>query len=443
MTGKSVSLVLACSLLLAGCSSLGDLIYGESDGPPLPGKRESVLKSSDPLAVETTSGGVAIPGSRNGGWSQPGGNPANAPVHLALGGALRPIWRADAGTGSTTSGRLTANPVIAAGKVFTIDTRAQVTAVSAANGRRLWRASLVPKGESSTEGYGGAVAYDNGRVFATTGFGTVVALDATNGGKLWEKQLGSPVRSAPTAAAGKVFALTVDNRLFALSQSDGEIAWDFRRFAESAGVLGSTSPAVYGGKVVAPYSSGEIIAFDIASGKALWGDSFTRTGTRSAMAKLSAIAARPAIENGVVFVVSHSGRMGAISLSKGSRLWARNIAGTQTPWPAGNSVFVVSLSGKLMALDRKTGKIRWLTNLNAAPASAKRKKAPGAEWAGPVLAGGRLLLVSSTGYLVMVNPQTGAIAATRKLGGRYLIPPVVANGTLYLLSNSAKLTALR
>ena len=113
MTGKSVSLVLACSLLLAGCSSLGDLIYGESDGPPLPGKRESVLKSSDPLTVEKAAGGVVIPGSRNGGWSQPGGNAANAPVHLALGGALRPIWRADAGTGSTTSGRLTANPVIA------------------------------------------------------------------------------------------------------------------------------------------------------------------------------------------------------------------------------------------------------------------------------------------------------------------------------------------
>ena len=35
------------------------------------------------------------------------------------------------------------------------------------------------------------------------GFGTVVALDPASGKKLWEKQLGAPIRAAPTAAKAR------------------------------------------------------------------------------------------------------------------------------------------------------------------------------------------------------------------------------------------------
>ncbi|HHK74851.1 MAG TPA: pyrrolo-quinoline quinone [Rhizobiales bacterium] len=436
---------------LAGCGGINEMFYGEKDGPPLEGERETIIVENDPLASEQGIGGVSIPAAHtNASWSQPGGVPSNAPGHLSAGASLNRVWSIDAGVGSSGNGRLTASPVIDGGRVYVIDARANVSAYSAAGGKRYWRVGLKPKGESAAEGYGGGVAASGGRIFATTGFGTAVALDASTGRRLWEKKLGSPVRSSPTATGGKVYLVTVDNRIFCLSASDGEVIWDFRRYAESAGVLGSPSPAVSGNNVVAPYSSGEIINFNTETGKPAWADSFSRTQRLSPIAKLSTISGRPVIDRGLVFAISHSGRMGAVNLKTGERVWARNIGGTQTPWVAGNSVFVVSLSGKLYALDRLNGKLRWMQNLNKAEKAKPKKKGffrkkekPAILWNGPVLAGGRLLLVSSDGRLVTVSPQDGRVIGGRKLGGKYLIPPVVANGMVYVLSNSARLTAFR
>ncbi len=446
------AVLLGLSMTLAGCGGINEMFYGEKDGPPLEGERETIIVETDPLAKEQGIGGVSIPAAHvNANWSQPGGVASNAPGHLAAGTALNRIWSVDAGVGSSGAGRLTASPVIDSGRIYVIDAKANVSAYTASGGKRLWRVGLKPKGESASEGYGGGVAASGGRLFATTGFGTVAALDAATGRRLWTKKLGSPIRSSPTVSGGKVYLVTVDNRIFSLSAADGEVVWDFRRYAESAGVLGSPSPAVSGANVVAPYSSGEIIAFNTETGKPVWADSFSRTQRMSPLAKLSSISGRPVIDRGFVYAISHSGRTGAVNLKTGERVWARNIGGTQTPWVAGNTVFIVSLEGKLYALDRGTGKLRWSQNLNkAAEKEPKKKKGLFGNkqkatvlWSGPVLAGGRLLLVSSDGRLVTVSPQSGTITGGRNLGGKYLIPPVVANGIVYVFANSARLTALR
>lgn len=444
---KAAVLALLC-LGLAGCGSVNELFKGESDGPPLAGKRETVIVQTDPLEKDEglAGGAVQIPAAHaNASWAQPGGTPSNAPGHLSAGSGLQRIWRVSAGSGSSSNGRLTASPVIYQGRIYTIDTRARVSAFNASSGGKLWSVSLVPKGESSTGGFGGGLAADDGRLFVTTGFGEAHALDPQSGRKIWTKKLSSPVRAAPTALGGKVFFVTTDNWLFALNASDGEVAWDFRRYAESAGVLGSPSPAVSGGIVVAPYSSGEVIAFKAEDGKPAWADSFSRTRRLSPVAQLSAISGRPVIDKNMVFAVSHSGRMGAVNMKSGERVWARNIGGTETPWVAGNTVFVVSLRGIVYALTRDKGKVRWYTDLNKQPAGAKKrkKKQDPPSWSGPVLAGGRLLLVSSNGQLAALSPSDGRVIDRRAIGGRYLIPPVVAGGMVYLLSNGAQLSALR
>ena len=64
-------------------------------------------------------------------------------------------------------------------------------------------------------------------------------------------------------------------------------------------------------------------------------------------------------------------------------------------------------------------------------------------WSGPVLGGGRLIAVSSTGLLASISPQTGEVVSTLELGDEFYIAPVIANGTVYLLADSGTLMALR
>src|SRR4029079_14431105 len=95
-------------------------------------------------------------------WAQPGGNAAKSMGHLALGASLGQVWRVSIGHGSGKKEQLTAPPVFAAGKIFTMDTEAVFRAISPENGATLWQTQL--RGAASTSGtlFGGGVAYAGG-----------------------------------------------------------------------------------------------------------------------------------------------------------------------------------------------------------------------------------------------------------------------------------------
>src|SRR5262249_56189220 len=103
-----------------------------------------------------------------------------------------------------------------------------------------------------------------------------------------------------------------------------EQVWTGRGVAEPGTVLSNVSPAVSSGTVVAPFPAGDIGAYDAASGKAAWTDSLTRSSETTA-AGILADPARPVIDHGVVYAVSHGGKMVAVSETTAQRRSARNL----------------------------------------------------------------------------------------------------------------------
>jgi outer membrane protein assembly factor BamB len=427
--------VAAVAWSLAGCSgplsNIRNPFAKKED--ILPGERIAVITDPSLTNIDPAAAGKPVqlpPPQVNASWSQPGGAPANNLGHLVLNDQVRKVWSADAGTGSSSSGRLSAVPLVADGKVFTLDAGGTVSAFASASGGRLWTASVKPENEKAREGFGGGLALDGGHLYATTGYGTVVGIDPGNGAILWTKRIGKPIRSSPTASGGKIYFVSTDNSLYALSGSDGEQLWTARGLPQPATLLSNVSPAVSGGIVVAPYPAGDIAAYEAGSGKAAWSESLTRSSETTA-AGILGDPARPVIDHGVVFAVSHGGKMIASSESSGERIWSRNLASTQMPWVAGDTVYVVDLSGKLLALARADGNVRWVVNL---PESSR--------WSGPVLAGGKLWLVSGQGLLVGADARTGQLVSNIDLGTAVFVSPVVAGGRMYILADDAELIAL-
>ena len=64
-------------------------------------------------------------------------------------------------------------------------------------------------------------------------------------------------------------------------------------------------------------------------------------------------------------------------------------------------------------------------------------------WQGPILAGGRLILTNSLGQIVEASPQDGRVLSTMAGSDLIEVGPIVANGTLFILSNDGVLTAYR
>lgn len=450
---------LAAGLALGGCSDslpslpkVSELNPFKETTPPLPGKRIPVIPAQDKQIGELAEASqpIAVPAPQlNDAWPQPGGTPNNAPGNLALSGSnLKVAWSASAGKGKTKVGRVTAPPIVADGRVFALDSDGAVAAFSLSGGSQLWRASLAPTTDKTGPGfsaitanilnltaedgggYGGGLAYEGGRLFAASGFGAVIALDPATGNRVWEKNLSVPVRSAPTAARDRLFVLTVEGKLYCLSTIDGAELWVVRGLPQQASLGLNTSPAVEDDVVVVPYSTGDLIALRVADGSGLWSESLARTRTTSQLAAMSD-AARPVIDNGTVFAIGHGGRMVATVAKTGERLWTLSVPGIQPPYVAGDSVFVVDTSGQLMAIHRRDGKVQWSTKL------------PGSNtWAGPVLANGILWLASKEGQLAGVDAATGRVTGEMSLGSPVYIPPVVAQGSMFVLSDDAKLMAL-
>jgi outer membrane protein assembly factor BamB len=285
------------------------------------------------------------------------------------------------------------------------------------------------------------LAYDRGRVYATNGLGYVSALDERNGGMIWKVRPGGPLRGAPSVANGSIYVISQDNQIYSLKEDDGSTNWSQAASLEIAGVFGSASPAIGQGTVVAGFSSGELNAYRYENGRQVWGDQLQRTSIRTSVSTLNDIDADPVIDNGQVIAVGAGGRMVALDLITGQRQWEINIAGIATPWVAGDWIFVVTDDDKVLCVYRQNGHIRWITQL---PQFEKPKSKKGEiDYSGPVLAGGRLILTGSNGALIYVDPTTGRYLSQTNIGAPVSLPPVVANSTLYVFDDRARLTAFR
>ncbi len=420
---------------LAACSTANNLIdkvTGSTDEVVITGKREAVLQGSG-QATGLAKEPVVVPvATTNASWAQPGGVPSNALQNLSLGRSLNRVFTVKAGTGSTSSGRLTAMPIVVGGRIYVLDSQASVRAFSASSGASVWSVSLVPGGKDGEGAFGGGLASNGNQIFATTAFGEVVALNAATGSEIWRKKFPAPIKTAPTVANGQVFFVTVANEAYALTTTSGDQLWQSSGAGESASAISNTSPAVASGIVVAPHTNGDLIAFSAGSGQRFWNESLASSRAGASVANLNAIAGRPVISGGQVYAISNAGRMAAFDLKSGAETWSREFSGNQTPWVSGEYVFVISQKRRMVAIERRTGAVKWVVDLPG-----------GGIWAGPVMGGGRLLAVSDKGVLASFSPQTGKTINTREAGDEFYIAPVIAGNTVYLLDNDANLLALR
>jgi outer membrane protein assembly factor BamB len=418
---------------LSGCDYVKDLVTEKKI--PLKGERIAVMRYHRNLQPDPQVADLRVmlpPPVANRDWPQSGGFPSHAMHHLQIAPGIGRAWSIDIGSGSSDERRLMSFPIVVAGLVFAMDVDFEVSAFDVRNGERVWGyAAKVP--DEDEDAFGGGLAYDGGRIFVTTGYGRLIALRARDGAELWQQNISGPSRAAPTAAGGRVFVVTIDNQLSAHNAETGKREWSHSGISEIAGLLGGSSPAVAGETLVVPYSSGEVFALRVANGRVTWSDNLIALRRVDALSTLAHIRGHPVIDRGLVYAMSHSGRLVAIDLRTGTRVWDRAIGGVETPWAAGNFVYVMSNEGELYCLTRRGGRVRWVRPLPRFE-DPEDKDDP-IKWFGPVLASDRLVLAGSHGEALAISPYTGEVLGRIDLPDNISMAPVVAGDTLYFLTD--------
>ena len=112
--------------------------------------------------------------------------------------------------------------------------------------------------------------------------------------------------------------------------------------------------------------------------------------------------------------------------------------------------FLIPLLRSVICASRDNGQVYWITDLNQTTDKAaknakkkEKKKKDRAIFFGPVLASGRLVVVSDKGRAVSLDAKTGAIESSIDIGGPALIDPIAMNGLLYVVTDKAELVAIR
>jgi outer membrane protein assembly factor BamB len=436
-------MVVIAALSLSACDTLSGLFTSE-DNERLPGTRISVLALERELRpnVDAVDTQIILPRPEDTTiWPGAGGLSHHAMHHLVIGDSPRRLWTVNAGEGSGLRNRAFAEPIVADGRIYTMDAKGFVSAFNADTGRRFWRVRTAPRSEEDNNFLGGALCIEDGRLFVTSGAAQVLALDAMTGKEIWRVPVSTPVRAAPSVNAGRVFVVTIENELNALAADTGRKLWTYSGAPTPTILLGGAAPAVDGGVVVATLSSGELVALRSDNGVVLWNENLVASRRTEAAANLPDIAARAVIDKGRVYAVGQSGVLAAIDLRTGRRVWDVPVAGVFGPWIAGDFLFAITLDSEVVCIDTRSGRILWVTQL---PGYEDEKDRSGRIiWAGPALVSDRLILVGSNSEALSLSPYSGAVLGKIQLRESSSLAPVFANSTMYVLDDDGNLSAYR
>lgn len=439
-----ITVCLLVSLTVSGCAGLGNM-FGGDDEPQekLKGERISIMELQTRLEPNEQADGetYTVPTSwKNDFWPQQGGYPNHAMHNPALPESpLVQAWRSSIGRGSTSSLPLSNMPIVIDGKIFTMNTRSEIYALSAETGERLWRTD-VAKDDEGDSVIGGGIAASRNKIYVTNGYDEALKLDSETGEIEWRVPLPTAARAAPTILGGRVFIQTLGNEVVTLAASDGDLLWTHRAISETSGLLGAPSPAANNDVVVPGYSSGEVFALRIENGGVAWQDNLSPQQRLGGMGSLSDIRAMPVLDRGLVIAISFGGRLVAIDQRTGRRIWQREIGGSETPWVSGDSVFVLSTQNRLVSFERETGDILWVRDL---PRFEDDDEEDPIVMYGPVMGGGRLFVTSSDSVVYEIDPVNGEILTSWETEDELAGPAVIASETLFLLGESGRLMAYR
>jgi outer membrane protein assembly factor BamB len=418
----------------------------------LPGEREnvrSVLQSQDafrdeqPAFTGNVSRAIALPAMRdNAEWSQSAGSAANRVSHAALGNALSLAWSADIGEGDSRKYRITADPVVAGGRVFTLDAQSVVTATTT-SGAPLWQANLRPARDQAGDATGGGLVVAGDTAYVSIGYGVLAALDVATGAVRWTQQLDASGSGTPTVSGNLVYLTAGDTTGWAIDRRTGAVEWQIGASTDTHNVLGAPAPGVTDDLAIFAFGSGEVQAVFRQGGLSRWNATVLGKRPGRALSNVSDVTSGPVVSGDRVYIGNQSGRIVALDLGSGSVDWTAREGAIGPVWPVADSVFAVSDQNELLRLDASTGAKIWGVELPNFVKTRPKRQGRVVPHHGPILAGGRVIIASGDGVLRSFDPVNGALVGTAEIPGGATSAPVVAGRTLYVVSTDGQLLAYR
>ena len=431
-------LYIGLTILAVGCSGKDTGLDGERKMPD-----GSVFVDSKAQFLVKSPPALDLPNARsNTEWTHQGGNAQHYSGHVALSSDLTLQWATAIGQGDSRRSEISASPIIQGDRIFTLDSQSLVTALRL-DGSVIWQRNVSEAYSDVNEAFGGGLAVQGNKLFVTTGFGTVLALSVSSGEGYWEQDLASFGGASPTVFDDLLYVSARDGAAWAIEISTGRIKWQVVGQSVQSSYTGGPGAAVSDKYALFPFGSGDLVAAFRLGGQRSWSSILSGARLGRARGQVQDLTGQPVIEGSVVYLANSSGRMAAIDLDTGLRLWTANQGSQDDIFVVGSSLFAVSDENNLIRVSKADGKLVWSTPLPQSTQASMLRRGKTFVHHGPILSGGRLLLASSDALIRQFDPANGDLIKIIEMPSGAASAPIVVGGTLYVLSTNGNLLAFR
>ena len=337
--------------------------------------------------------------------------------------AIKKIWSVSVGNGQG-KGLYRIKPFISNDTIYVAANDGQIKAINRLSGKLIWKAEI-------DSNLSGGVGLYRDKLFLGTVDGRILMADTQEGEIIWSVRLTGEVLAPPQSNGEVVVVQTYDGKLSGLDFLTGEKLWTFDSNLPVLTIRGTGTPIFSGSTVYASFANGRVLAFDSLSGSILWETRVAIAKGRSDIERMVDIDGAMAIQGGQLFAASYQGRLAAIDLTDGSRLWQREISSiTGTSLGFGN-VYVVDDNGTVNAYLSDGQGLRWSQDALAFRDLSR-----------PIPVSGYVAVVDFEGYLHLMSQLDGEFVGRARPDKNGARADMISMGNvLYVYGNSGKLLA--
>ena len=357
-----------------------------------------------------------------------GDEEVNPPVELETIQAevsLQTEWSVSIGNGQG-SNYTEITPVIDGDLFFAASEDGDIAAIGASSGEIHWLTRLRTV-------ITGGVGAGSGLVMVGTQQAEIVVLDQITGDELWRTSVSSEVLSPPQTNGDVVVAQTVDGKLLALNIEDGNQRWIYETNLPALTLRGTSRPVITStGAVIAGFSNGTLVAVSAADGIWRWEERVAVPEGQYDIDRVIDVDGDLLLDGNRILASSYQGNLMAFDVASGRIVWGMEASSYHGLDRGFGNIYYCSDRSHIVAVRDNSNDIVW-ENENLAYRAITA----------PTAINNYVAVGDFEGYLHLLSQIDGRIVGRTRIdndGVRSNL--LVKDGWLYAYGNSGRLTAL-
>lgn len=351
-------------------------------------------------------------------------NPPKQLVNIEQEVQLRRQWNVSIGNGQGRN-YTKITPVIDGGAVYAASENGNVAAVNAQSGDVLWRTDLEVA-------ITGGVGAGEGLVMVGTQDAEVVAMDQFSGEVLWRQPVSSEVLSAPQSNGEVVVAQTVDGKLLALNAEDGSQQWIYETSLPTLTLRGTSEPVFTPtGSVIAGFSNGTLVSVTSDTGVWEWEERVAVPEGQYDIDRVIDVDGKLLLDGNRILASSYQGNLMAFDIATGRIVWGLEASSYHGLEQGFGNLYFSDDKSIVTAVRDNSEDIVW-TNEDLENRAIT----------GPTSVGNYIAVADFEGYVHLISQVDGRIVGRTEVDGDGVRSNLLTdNGRLIVFGNSGRLAA--